>query len=61
MNWTTSKFKTSVHKRHNQHRKMATWKKVLANHISDKGLIFRIKTAKTEQQQKKPKQNGERI
>ena len=39
---------------------MATWKKVLANHISDKGLIFRIKTAKTEQQQKKPKQNGER-
>ena len=32
---------------------MATWKKVFADHISDKGLIFRIKTAKTEQQQKK--------
>ena len=31
---------------------MATWKKVFANHISDKGLIFRIKTTKTEQQKK---------
>ena len=51
INWTTSKFKTSVHQR----TQSMVWEEIFANRISDKGLISRIekKTPTTQHQRNK--------
>ena len=44
INWTASKFKTLFIKRQHQERERASHRlgEVISNHISNKGLVFRI-------------------